>query len=213
MDLTSTEQMFQPQFATKVTMLTGYQDTFSMIGLMLKAKGEIENLPADFTNEDGDKIFAFLKPFVDDGFIRAFTGNEYIQDFPAGEHLGRARLLGRPGHVGRPGRLLRLPHRRPRRVDRQHAHPQGRRAQGRRRGDDRLRLRRRHRGPPGRLASSTSRRSTAPPRRSRRSTRSWPTNPLLFPPPDVVDRTYAYPAYDDEKNAYFEDLSAQLEGA
>ena len=45
----------------------------------------ISNLPAEFTNEDGDKIFAYLKPFVDDGFIRAFQGNEYIQEFGSGD--------------------------------------------------------------------------------------------------------------------------------
>jgi spermidine/putrescine transport system substrate-binding protein len=84
-ELTKTEDLFDPAFKGKVTMLTGYQDTFSLIGLMLRAKGELENTPPDMTLEDAQVIHDYLKPFVDSGHIRAFTGNEYLQDFGSGD--------------------------------------------------------------------------------------------------------------------------------
>ena len=84
-DLTKVEDLFDAAFKGKVTLLSGYPDTFSLVGLMLKAKGEIANVPADMTFEDAQKVHAFLKPFVDDGHIRQFTGNEYLQDFGSGD--------------------------------------------------------------------------------------------------------------------------------
>ena len=84
-DLTKVEELFDPAFKGKATLLSGYPDTFSLVGLMLKAKGEIATLPADMTYEDAQKVHDFLKPYVDDGHIRAFTGNEYLQDFGSGD--------------------------------------------------------------------------------------------------------------------------------
>ncbi|MCI0347690.1 MAG: spermidine/putrescine ABC transporter substrate-binding protein [Chloroflexi bacterium] len=84
-DLTSVADLFDPAFAGKVTLLSGYPDTFSLVGLLLKERGEIENLPADMTLEDAEKVHDFVKPFVDSGHVRAFTGNEYLQDFGSGD--------------------------------------------------------------------------------------------------------------------------------
>jgi spermidine/putrescine transport system substrate-binding protein len=84
-ELTKTADLFDPAFAGKVTMLSGYQDTFSLIGLMLRAQGELERTPPDMTLEDAQVIHDYLKPFVDSGHIRAFTGNEYLQDFGSGD--------------------------------------------------------------------------------------------------------------------------------
>jgi len=84
-DLTSVADLFDPAFAGKVTLLTGYQDTFSLVSLLLLANGEITNTPPDLTVEDGEKIKAYIQPFVDNGHIRAFTGNEYLQDFGSGD--------------------------------------------------------------------------------------------------------------------------------
>jgi spermidine/putrescine transport system substrate-binding protein len=84
-DLTKVEDLFDPAFKGKVTLLSGYPDTFSLVGLMLKAKGEISTLPADMTYEDAQKVHDYLKPFVDDGHVRQFTGNEYLQDFGSGD--------------------------------------------------------------------------------------------------------------------------------
>ena len=84
-DLTKVDDLFDPAFKGKVTMLTGYADTFSLVGLLLKAKGDVKNLPADMTYEDAQKVHDFIKPYVDSGHVRKFTGNEYLQDFGSGD--------------------------------------------------------------------------------------------------------------------------------
>jgi spermidine/putrescine transport system substrate-binding protein len=84
-ELTSIADLFDDAFKGKATLLTGYQDTFSLVSLLLRERGEITNLPPDLTVEDGEKIKAFLQPYVDSGHIRAFTGNEYLQDFGSGD--------------------------------------------------------------------------------------------------------------------------------
>lgn len=84
-DLTSIADLFDEAFKGKATLLSGYQDTFSLISLLLKARGEISHLPPDLVVEDGQKIKDFLAPYVDNGHIRAFTGNEYLQDFGSGD--------------------------------------------------------------------------------------------------------------------------------
>ena len=84
-DLTKVADLFDPAFKGKVTLLSGYPDTFSLVGLMLKAQGTVANEPANMTYEDAQTVHDYLKPFVDDGHIRAFTGNEYLQDFGSGD--------------------------------------------------------------------------------------------------------------------------------
>jgi spermidine/putrescine transport system substrate-binding protein len=84
-ELTSIGDLFADEFKGKVTLLSGYQDTFSLVSLLLRDQGTISNLPPDLTNADADAIYAFLKPYVDSGHVRAFTGNEYLQDFASGD--------------------------------------------------------------------------------------------------------------------------------
>jgi spermidine/putrescine transport system substrate-binding protein len=84
-DLTSIADLFDPAFAGKATLINAYQDTFGLVSLLLRARGEITNIPPDLTPEDGQKIVDFLQPYVDNGHIRAFTGNEYLQDFGSGD--------------------------------------------------------------------------------------------------------------------------------
>jgi spermidine/putrescine transport system substrate-binding protein len=84
-ELTKIADLFDPAFAGKVTLLSGYQDTFSLVGLMLREQGQLERTPPDMTLEDAQVIHDYLKPFVDSGHVRAFTGNEYLQDFGSGD--------------------------------------------------------------------------------------------------------------------------------
>jgi spermidine/putrescine transport system substrate-binding protein len=84
-ELTSIADLFDDAFKGKVTLLTGYQDTFSLVSLLLRERGEITNLPPDLTAEDAKKIKDFLQPYVDSGHIKGFTGNEYLQDFGSGD--------------------------------------------------------------------------------------------------------------------------------
>ncbi len=84
-DLTSIGDIFDPAFKGKATMLTGYPDTFSLVDLYLKAQGQLSHFPAEMTYDDAVAVRDFLKPYVDDGHIRKFTGNEYLQDFGSGD--------------------------------------------------------------------------------------------------------------------------------
>lgn len=62
----------------RVTMLTEMRDT---MGFMLLKNGAD---PADFTSEQWGVALEDLRRAANDGQIRAFTGNEYVQDLAAG---------------------------------------------------------------------------------------------------------------------------------
>ena len=62
----------------RITMLTEMRDT---MGFMLKVVGAD---PGDFTRDQWQKAIGRLDEAVSNGQIRAFTGNEYIQDLTAG---------------------------------------------------------------------------------------------------------------------------------
>jgi spermidine/putrescine transport system substrate-binding protein len=85
-DLTSLGDLFDPKFAGKVTLLTETRDTYPLIHAYLQSQGKASsNSPTDMTAEDAAVVNAFLKPYVDSGHIRGFTGNEYLQDFGSGD--------------------------------------------------------------------------------------------------------------------------------
>jgi len=85
-DLTSLADLFDPAFKGKVTLLSELRDTFPLVHLMLQAQGKASDTPAEeMTADDAQVVFDYLKPFVDDGHIRGFTGNEYLQDFGSGD--------------------------------------------------------------------------------------------------------------------------------
>ena len=82
-DLTHVGDLFDPAFAGKVTLLTETRDTLPLIHLMLQGTGDASaNKAEEMTVDDVQVVHDFLKPFVDNGHIRAFTGNEYLADFP-----------------------------------------------------------------------------------------------------------------------------------
>jgi spermidine/putrescine transport system substrate-binding protein len=57
-----------------------------LVHLYLSSIGQAStNPPEEMTVEDAQVVHDFIKPFVDDGHIRAFTGNEYLQDFGSGD--------------------------------------------------------------------------------------------------------------------------------
>ena len=189
-------------FKGKVTLLTGYQDTFSLVSLLLREQGEHRpRCPTDMTargRPEDPRLPQALRG--QRPHPRASPATSTSRTSASGDTWVADRLVGRPGLVGRRGRPVRLPHRGLDHLDRQHAHPQGRRSTSARgRGDDRLRLRRRQRGaasPPG---STTSRRSRAsarpspshgsrssPPTRS--SSRRPRSRPKQYPQPDLTRR-------------------------
>lgn len=85
-DLTKIADLFDPTFAGKVTMLTEARDTFPLIHLALQGMGQASDVPAEEMGvPEAEAVHAYLKPFVDSEHIRAFTGNEYLQDFGSGD--------------------------------------------------------------------------------------------------------------------------------
>jgi spermidine/putrescine transport system substrate-binding protein len=84
-DLTKVADLFDPAFATKVTLLSETRDTMMLTHTMLQAQGQTSDRPAEEMNlDDAQVVHDYLKPFVDSGHIRAFTGNEYLADFGSG---------------------------------------------------------------------------------------------------------------------------------
>ena len=85
-DLTKVADLFDPKFAGKVTLLEDPHDTFPLIHMMLQAQGKASsNAPEAMTTADGQVVHDFLKPYVDNSHIRGFTGNAYLQDFASGD--------------------------------------------------------------------------------------------------------------------------------
>jgi spermidine/putrescine transport system substrate-binding protein len=77
-DVTSVNDLLDPKYKGKVTVLTEMRDT---VPLFLKADG-ID--PADATKEDWLEQIQKLQDAVDSGQLRRFTGNDYIQDVTNG---------------------------------------------------------------------------------------------------------------------------------
>jgi spermidine/putrescine transport system substrate-binding protein len=80
-ELTSMADLFDPAFAGKIGMLTEMRDT---MGLLLLLEGVD---PADATFEAAEPAFARLEAAKDDGTIRQFTGNDYMDDLASGNFV------------------------------------------------------------------------------------------------------------------------------
>jgi spermidine/putrescine transport system substrate-binding protein len=77
--ITSIEQLFSDKkLKGKVTCLTEMPDT---IGLIMQANGDD---PSKVEADAFDRAISTLQAAVDSGQIRRFTGNDYLEDFPAG---------------------------------------------------------------------------------------------------------------------------------
>lgn len=211
-DLDSIADLFDDAFKGKVTLLTGYQDTFSLVSLLLLARGEITNKPPDMVNEDADKIKAFLQPYVDSGHVRAFTGNEYLQDFGSGDTwvaiVWSGDLASSGGEDDRfvypvEGSIIwtdnmlipkAAQHKRAAEAMIDFVYDVANAA--------RLAAWIYYISPVKGVAEALSAEDP-----------ELAANPLLFPPPDVTAKQYAQPDLTDEEDVYWADLSAQLEGA
>lgn len=77
-DIESVNDLFDPKYKGKVTVLTELRDT---IPLMLKADG-ID--PLEATKEEWLEQIDKLQQAVDSGQLRRFTGNDYVQDLTNG---------------------------------------------------------------------------------------------------------------------------------
>lgn len=77
-ELTSINDIFDPRFKGKVTMLTEMRDT---VGLVMLGEGKD---PANCTVDDARAACAKIKKARESGHIRRFTGNDYTDDLVAG---------------------------------------------------------------------------------------------------------------------------------
>ena len=75
----SVEDLFDPDYKGKVTMLTEMRDT---VGLVTAWQG---GDPEKATLDEYMKAIDKVQEGVDSGQIRGFTGNEYIKDIPKGD--------------------------------------------------------------------------------------------------------------------------------
>jgi spermidine/putrescine transport system substrate-binding protein len=80
-DITSVNDLFDPQYKGKVTVLAELRDT---VPLFMKADG-ID--PADATKEQWLQTIDKVKQAVDSGQFRDITGNDYIVDLPRGDSV------------------------------------------------------------------------------------------------------------------------------
>lgn len=78
-DITSIGELFNPQFKGKVGMLTEMRDT---IGLLMMGRGLDPSTVSSF--EQAAPAFEQLAQATRDGQVRAFTGNDFIDDLSTG---------------------------------------------------------------------------------------------------------------------------------
>jgi spermidine/putrescine transport system substrate-binding protein len=77
----SIDDLFDPAYKGKVTMLTEMRDTVGLVAASMGA--DPEKASVDEFMEAIDKV----QEGVDSGQIRGFTGNEYIKDIPKGDSV------------------------------------------------------------------------------------------------------------------------------
>ncbi len=78
--VTSFEQLLtRPDLKGKVELLTEMRDTMLFMLLMNGSN------PEDFTDEEFSEAIALLQKYVDNGQVRRFTGNNYVDDMKSGD--------------------------------------------------------------------------------------------------------------------------------
>ena len=90
-ELTSTNDLFDPEFNGRIGMLLEMNDT---LGLVLLSLGVDISSISSFS--EAEEAFAKLEQAKADGQIRAFTGNDYLQDLESGNF---AACVGWSGDV------------------------------------------------------------------------------------------------------------------
>jgi spermidine/putrescine transport system substrate-binding protein len=93
-EIKSVNDLFDPKYKGKVTMLTEMRDT---VALVMKAEGVD---PAEASNEDWLAAVEKIDAAADSGQIRRFTGNEYNEDLNAGNVVASIGWSGDASIIG-----------------------------------------------------------------------------------------------------------------
>jgi len=102
-DIRSVNDLFDPQYKGKVTVLTEMRDT---VPLMMLADGVD---PTEATTEDWLTQVDDLKAASESGQLRRFTGNDYIQDLTNGNVVAAIAWSGDIGLIDNPDTEFRMP--------------------------------------------------------------------------------------------------------
>ena len=102
-EIKSINDLFDPKYKGKVTMLSEMRDT---VALVMKAEGVD---PAEASNEDWLKAIDKIDAAADSGQIRRFTGNEYNEDLNAGNVVATIGWSGDASIIGNKNAEWRMP--------------------------------------------------------------------------------------------------------
>ena len=102
-EIRSVNDLFDPKYQGKVTVLTDIHDTVPM---MLKGEG-ID--PAEATKEEWLDQIDRLQEAVDSGQLRRFTGNDYVQDLTNGNVVASLGWSGDEALIGMDNIKWRMP--------------------------------------------------------------------------------------------------------
>jgi spermidine/putrescine transport system substrate-binding protein len=102
-EITSVDQLFDPKYKGKVTMLTEMRDT---VPLIIQSEGVN---PDEATKDDWLAAIDKLRQARDSGQIRRFTGNEYTEDLTSGNIVAAIGWSGDGSLIGREGVEWRRP--------------------------------------------------------------------------------------------------------
>jgi spermidine/putrescine transport system substrate-binding protein len=102
-DIRSVNDLFDPKYKGKVTMLTEMRDT---VPLVMKGDG-ID--PEEATNQDWMDAIDKIKKAADSGQIRRFTGNDYTEDLTAGNVVAAIGWSGDASLIGNENAEWRMP--------------------------------------------------------------------------------------------------------
>ena len=102
-DITSINDLFDPKYKGRVTMLTEMRDT---VPLVMKADGVD---PSTATTEEWMAAVDKIQAAVDDGQIRRFTGNDYTEDITSGNAVASIGWSGDGYLISNPDAEWRMP--------------------------------------------------------------------------------------------------------
>ncbi|HST70777.1 MAG TPA: spermidine/putrescine ABC transporter substrate-binding protein [Solirubrobacterales bacterium] len=102
-EIESVNDLFDPKYKGKVTMLTEMRDT---VALVMKAEGVD---PAEASNEEWLAAVEKIDAAADSGQIRRFTGNEYNEDLNAGNVVAAIGWSGDASIIGNKNAEWRMP--------------------------------------------------------------------------------------------------------